>query len=195
MQTYQQHPSGLVVFMRPCFSDCSCTLSMNIQWAPREWFPKAQEKRGQAEMCLVTHEHTEHRQKMRTHTLECAHEHTHTQRHTPAALQRWEERATVTNSFGASKVAGNLSNGTIKSQLSFFRCFFFSSLFFPSLVAHACIMVASCRCTAVWDTAAMWPCKQGFVTCAKKRRLFCAIIEEEKSQLQPVFLQRAECSP
>lgn len=182
MQTYQEHPSGLVVFMRPCFSDCSCTLSMNIQWAPREWFPKAQEKRGQAEMCLVTHKHTEHRQKMHAHT------------HTLAALQQWEERATVTNSFGASKVAGNLSNGTIKSQLSFFRCFFFF-FFLPPLTAHACIMAARCRCTAVWDTAAPWRCKQGFVTGAKKRRLSCAIIEVEKRQLQPVFLQRAECVP
>lgn len=38
-------------------------------------------------------------------------------------LQQWEERATVTNSFAATKVAGNLSNGTIKLQLSFFSFF------------------------------------------------------------------------
>lgn len=43
---------------------------------------------------------------------------------TYTALQQWEERATVTNSFGATKVAGNLSNGTIKLQLSFFSFFY-----------------------------------------------------------------------
>lgn len=50
--------------------------------------------------------------------------HTHRRTHTHTALQQWEERATVTNSFGASKVAGNLSNGTIKLQLSFFSFFY-----------------------------------------------------------------------
>lgn len=63
---------------------------------------------------------------MCTHTQSCA----HTQ-----PPQRWEERATVTNSFGATKVAGNLSNGTIKLQLSFFSFF----------IADACILVASPR--------------------------------------------------
>lgn len=43
---------------------------------------------------------------------------------TYTALKQWEERATVTNSFGATKVAGNLSNETIKLQLSFFSFFY-----------------------------------------------------------------------
>lgn len=66
-----------------------------------------------------------------------SHRHTGTIKRTHRALQRWEERATVTNSFGATKVAGNLSNGTIKLQLSFFSFF----------IADACILVASTRCT------------------------------------------------
>lgn len=65
------------------------------------------------------------------------HRHTCTIKRTHRALQQWEERATVTNSFGATKVAGNLSNGTIKLQLSFFSFF----------IADACILVASSRCT------------------------------------------------
>ena len=63
-------------------------------------------------MCLVTHIHTNTDAYNRAHT--------HTITHSRAALQQWEERATVTNSFAATKVAGNLSNRTIKLQLSFF---------------------------------------------------------------------------
>lgn len=124
--TCHEDPSGLVVFMRPCFSDCSRTVPMNIQWAAREWLPKAQEEREQSENVpsnSYSHKHT----------------HTHTQsRGSRAALQQWEERATVTNSFGATKVAGNLSNGTIKLQLSFFSFF----------IADACILVASADCSS-----------------------------------------------
>lgn len=127
--TYQEDPSGLVVFMRPCFSDCSRTVPMNIQWARREWLPKAQEKREQSENVPSNSHSHKHRHK-------CAHAHTHTIMGSHAALQQWEERATVTNSFGATKVAGNLSNGTIKLQLSFFSFF----------IADACISVASTHC-------------------------------------------------
>ncbi len=95
-------------------------------WSPRE-------KEGKEKMCLLTHIHTNTDTRARTHTQSYAHTHTHT--HTQP-LQRWEERATVTNSFGATKVAGNLSNGTIKLQLSFFSFF----------IADACILVASPRC-------------------------------------------------
>lgn len=49
--SYQEAPSGLVVFMRPCFSDCSCTVPMNIQWARREGLPRAQEKRRATRKC------------------------------------------------------------------------------------------------------------------------------------------------
>lgn len=45
----------------------------------------------------------------------------------------------MTNSFGATKVAGNLSNGTIKLQLSFFSFF----------IADACILEARARCKYV----------------------------------------------
>lgn len=69
-------------------------------------------------MCLITHIHTGTAMCTYTHTHTDADTHTHT-------LQQWEERATVTNSSGATKVAGNLSNGTIKQQLSFFSFFFF----------------------------------------------------------------------
>lgn len=68
----------------------------------------------------------------RIHSSTCVLAHKHTNVHT--ALQQWEERATVTNNSGATKVAGNLSNGTIKLQLSFFSFFF---------IADACIWVAS----------------------------------------------------
>lgn len=68
--TYQEDPSGLVVFMRPCFSDCSRTVPMNIQWARREWLPKAQEKREQSENVPSNSHSHKHRHK-------CAHAHTH----------------------------------------------------------------------------------------------------------------------
>lgn len=51
------------------------------------------------------------------------------------ALQQWEERATVTNSFAATKVAGNLSNGTIKLQLSFFS-FFIADAWISEATSH-----------------------------------------------------------
>lgn len=54
-----------------------------------------------------------------THVLSHTLKHTHTH-----GLQQWEERATVTNSYGATEVAGNLSNRTIKLQLSFFSFFY-----------------------------------------------------------------------
>lgn len=108
---YQEAPSGMVVFMRPCFCDCSCVAAMNIQCALRgrlPWNPGG--KKGKDKMWLVTH----------IHSSTCVH--TYTRVHT--ALQQWEERATVTNNSGATKVAGNLSNGTIKLQLSFFSFFY-----------------------------------------------------------------------
>lgn len=76
--TYQEAPSGLVVFMRPYFSDCSRTVQMNIQWARREWLPGAQEKRGQSENVPSNSHSNKYR-------LTCTHTHTH------AALQQWEE--------------------------------------------------------------------------------------------------------
>src|SRR4029434_4886091 len=52
------------------------------------------------------------------------HAHTHTHTHTPVAPQWWEGQSTVTNRSAAPDLAGNLSNGTIKLQLSFFSSFF-----------------------------------------------------------------------
>lgn len=80
---------------------------------------------------------------------------------TNTALQQWEEIATVTNSFGATKVAGNLSNGTIKLQLSFFSFFYsrcmhlggtcckFDSEAVPGPLC-ICVCVCVSHCTSAW---------------------------------------------
>lgn len=116
--TDQGAPSGLVSFTRLVFQDGSCTVLMNIHSAQRRTF-RAQDKRGQSENVPAN----SNSQKigfcvcLRVLAITCSH----------VALQQWEERATVTNSFAATKVAGNLSNGTIKLQLHFFSFFFFYS--------------------------------------------------------------------
>lgn len=105
---YQEAPAGLVVFMRPSFSDCSFAVPMNIQWDRREGLSRAQERRkAKRNVPDNSHSHRHGHVHIHTHTLTQIYTHTHT-------LQQWEERATVTNSSGATKVAGNLSNGTIK---------------------------------------------------------------------------------
>lgn len=102
-------------------------------------------------MCLVTHNR-------RTRVHGRTHKRTTIAR-ANTALQQWEEIATVTNSFGATKVAGNLSNGTIKLQLSFFSFFYSRCMHlggtcckFDSEAVPLCICVCVCvsHCTSAW---------------------------------------------
>lgn len=104
-------------------------------------------------MCLVTHNR-------RTRVHGRTHKRTTIAR-ANTALQQWEEIATVTNSFGATKVAGNLSNGTIKLQLSFFSFFYsrcmhlggtcckFDSEAVPGPLC-ICVCVCVSHCTSAW---------------------------------------------
>lgn len=48
---YQEAPGGLVVFMRPCFSDCSRAAPMNIQCDQREGLARTRETRRAKRKC------------------------------------------------------------------------------------------------------------------------------------------------
>lgn len=48
---YQEAPGGLVVFMRPCFSDCSRAAPMNIQCDQREELARTRERRRAKRKC------------------------------------------------------------------------------------------------------------------------------------------------
>lgn len=100
--TYQEAPSGLVVFMRPYFFDCSRMARMNIQWAQTEWLPGAQEKTGQSEnvpssshsnkyRLISAQAHTRTHTCMHAHTQPCSSGRREQQWQTALVLQRWQE--------------------------------------------------------------------------------------------------------
>lgn len=115
-------------------------------------------------MCLVTHNR-------RTRVHGRTHKRTTIAR-ANTALQQWEEIATVTNSFGATKVAGNLSNGTIKLQLSFFSFFYSRCMHlggtcckFDSEAVPGPLCICVCVCHIVCVCVTLYKCMGLFTHC------------------------------
>jgi len=85
---YQEAPAGLVVFMRPSFSDCSFAVPMNIQWDRREGLSRAQERR-KAKRNVPDNSHSHRHGYVHIHTHTLTQIYTHTQ---PCSSGRREQQ-------------------------------------------------------------------------------------------------------